>query len=441
MTAGGGSYGSRGGGSSVNAWGSSTNSVVHPGSRGGNGGNYSSTPSPNTGGMGGGVVRLYASMIDIAGQVTANGGNGTGSDYSGAGGGSGGGILLAADSVTIRGSVTAVGGEGVSGSRTGGTGGTGRIKILHGATIDETGATITGTVTRGVLPPIAISSGTHPSSARVYNDGFPVVGMSWARPFDPITGYYWMHTTSTSSVPSPANAMFVPGEIVSFDTEELAEGINYFLIASVTPTAEVGTVAGAFIIELNRTPPTLASTSHSNPSLWETNPNVFISWTFPHAAGNYQGVYYVFDHFGDTVPTTADTFVSVEQEQVLLSAIADGAWMFHVVSVDSQGYLTREARHYRVLLGEDPGAGSVFGQVTDATTSMPIPNATVSVNRGLFDDELTNATGNFNFASVAAGNWELRVRAEGYDDATMSITVTDEMSTAANVTLTPMPAP
>ena len=408
-SAGGGGYGSRGGGSYPGAtWGSSTNAVVHPGSPGGDGAPYSGAPTTGTGGRGGGVVRLIADTIDIAGQLTANGQNGTGSDYSGAGGGSGGGILIAGDSVTIAGTVSAIGGGGVDSSRDGGAGGNGRVKILYGSEIDDSMATISGTVTRGVLPPIAVSSGTHPDQIRVYNDGFPVVGMSWARPFDPITGYYWAHSSNESLVPSPANAEFVGSEIVSFNTEDLRQGFNYFLISSVTPTAEVGTVAGAFVIQLNRTPPTLSSSSHSSSNTWTMNPNVFMSWTYPHGEENYQGVYYVFDHYGDTVPTTTDTFVSVDQLQVLLSGIADGAWMFHVVSVDTQGYLTREARHYRVLIGEDPGAGTVFGQVTDSSTSMPIPGATVSVNRGLWPDETTNGTGNFNFAAVANGTWELK---------------------------------
>jgi len=439
----GGGYGAAGARSPTStggvAWGSTVDALVEAGSTGGDGLDRS-VPSPGTGGLGGGVLRLIAGTIEVAGQLTANGQNGSVGSSSGGGGGSGGGILVAGDQVTVSGTISAIGGGGAAYGTygDGANGGDGRVKILHGSFIDETGSTVTGTVTRGVLPPIALASGTHPDSGLIYNDGFPVVGMSWGRPFDPITGYYWQHDGS-SRVPTPATGAFVAGEIVSFPTEELREGTNYFLISSVTPTADVGTVAGAYVLQLNRTPPAVSSSSHSRSTTWSMNPDIFLSWVYPHDDLNYQGVYYVFDHYGDTVPTTADTFVSIDQKQALLSGIEDGIWVMHVVSVDTQGYLTREAGHYQVRVGADPGSGTVFGQVTDATTSMPISGATVSVNRGVFGDQSTNSTGNFNFSDVSDGTWELRVRAEGFAEATMTITVMDSMSTAANLSLTPLP--
>ena len=90
---GGGGYGS------VRVWGSDTDSDVQAGSPGGK---MFVTPAPDPA-PGGGVVKLIATKIVIAGQLTANGANGgsTQSCVVGGGGGSGGGILLAGDDITI----------------------------------------------------------------------------------------------------------------------------------------------------------------------------------------------------------------------------------------------------------------------------------------------------------------------------------------------------
>ncbi|MGE0790600.1 MAG: carboxypeptidase regulatory-like domain-containing protein [Sandaracinaceae bacterium] len=434
---GGGGYGGAGTGgyyaSNGRAWGSNNDADVHPGSPGGAG--YSS--SGGAGGAGGGVLRLIAGTINIAGLLTANGAAGGSATYSG-GGGSGGGILVAGDRVTMTGNISTSGAPGGTGSRTGGTGGNGRVKILYGTMVADT-AMITGAaVTRGLLPPLELSSSTHPDPNLVYNDGFPIVAMGWNRPWSPITGYYWLFHTS-ERVPTPSNAQFVPTELTSHPVEMLAAGNNYFQVVPADATAMIGTVEGSFRVQLNRTPPTLSSMSHPTPSSWSTNPNVFVSWTFPHANENYRGVYYVFDHYGDTIPDTSSTFLPVSQQQVLLSAVADGIWSFHVVSADTQGYLTRTARHYTVRIGADPGAGTVFGQISDATTSMPLSGVTVEINRGLFPSQSSNGTGNFNFANITEGRWELRISKDGYVTQTRMIDVTATMSTAANVNLMPMP--
>lgn len=118
--------------------------------------------------------------ISIAGTVTAIGQNG-GPGYGGGGGGAGGGILVAADHIDITGSVSVAPGSGGSGtSYNGGNGGKGRLKVLRGSS--RTGAgTLTGVVTEGILPPLRISSTTHPDSTLVYNDDFQKMELSWER--------------------------------------------------------------------------------------------------------------------------------------------------------------------------------------------------------------------------------------------------------------------
>lgn len=433
---GGGGYGTAGGGYTTvlrgPAWGSTVDSDAARGSRGGNG--YSS--SGGAGGSGGGVLRLIADTITIAGQVTANGQPGTTATYSG-GGGSGGGILVAGDDVRISGSISAVGGAGgtaSSSARTGGAGGNGRVKILSGASRDTTGAVISGTVTQGLLPPLVLSSSTHPDPSLVYNDGFEVVSMSWVRPFAPITGYYW-RVAPTIGVPTPATGTFAASEVVAFPRSMLVAGDNLFQIASVDPMIMVGTVESSFRVRFNTTPPPLTSTSHPSSTTWSANRDVFMRWTMAHPDHHYRGIYYVMDHFGDTVPDATANFVPIVQKQVLLSGTADGIWAFHIVSVDTQGYLTRAAAHYQVRIGPDPGNGTVFGQIVDSATSMPLSGVRVTLNRDLFPAQMTNATGNFNFMTIPAGTYEVRITRAGYRTEVRTVVVTAGTMTATNASL------
>ncbi len=441
---GGGGYGANGTGSSAGAgsvWGSSVDANVAPGSMGGTGSSYSGSTGGNPG-HGGGMLRLIANTITIAGQVTANGENGspgTGTYGGGGGGGSGGGILIAADQITISGAVTAGGGGGGgvvgAGAAIGGTGGGGRVKILGGATRSVTG-TITGTQTAGLLPPLQITSSTHPDPTLIYNDNFPVIALSWNQAFPSRQGYYQRVDTSVINVPTPANGQFVASEILSLLPSAVVAGSNYFHISPIDSTSTVGTIENNFRIQVNTTPPGITSSSHPSQTTWSTNSNVFYAWTFPVADNNLKGAYYVLDHYGSTVPTASDTFLPITQKQLLRSGLADGIWGFHVVSVDTRGYLTKQAGHYQVRLGADPGSGGILGHVVD-NNSANVANAQVAINRGLFAGQTTNTMGNYNFGSIPAGVWEVTVTAAGLKPSTQMVTVTASGSTTANFTLSP----
>ena len=279
------------------AFGSSIDAIVSKGGTGakgyaGNGG---------AAGNGGGVLRLIASdTISIAGTVTAIGQNGApgGSGSGGGGGGGGGGVLLAADKVDITGSVSAAPGSGGgtgAGSWTGGNGGRGRVKVLSGST--RTGAgTLTGIVTDGLLPPLTVTSTTHPDSSLVYNDDFAKIELSWDRSFPSRQGYYQAVNTAASFVPTPANATFLAVENVVIPRSSLVAGQNYFHIDSVNAASVVGTVETGFLVKINTTPPTITSSSHPSSTTWSATPDAFFQWSFPVADDNVKGAFYVLDH-------------------------------------------------------------------------------------------------------------------------------------------------
>jgi hypothetical protein len=407
------------------AFGSSVDAVVQPGAAGGAGVGAAA-------GTGGGVLRLYAKTIVIAGQVTANGAGGV-SAYVGGGGGSGGGILVAGDSVTISGSVSAAGGSGAGSAYIGGNGGSGRVKVLYGGSHSITG-TLTGTVTQGLLPPVGITSTSHPSSALVYNDNFASLDLSWSKAFASSQGYYVILDTTPVHVPTPAAGVaFISNDFISFPPGAVTQGANYFHIAPVDASSAVGTVEGTFEVQINASAPSLSSSSHPDPTKWVANQNAYFAWTFPQGDANVAGAYYVLDAFGSTVPTNAATFLPVTQKQILLSNLASGIWVMHVVSVDQRGYLTKAGANYRVNIGTDPGSGGVLGQIVDSM-GQPVAGASVTINRGLYT-QTTNSTGNYNFMTIPAGSFELDVSATGHMPSVKSITVVANSPTTANVTL------
>jgi hypothetical protein len=347
--------------------------------------------------------------------------------------------LIAADQVTISGAISASpGGGGTAGGAGGGgggTGGTGRVKILSGSMRNVTG-TVTGTASNGLLPPLTITSSTHPDPTLVYNNDFPVIALSWNQAFPSRQGYYERVDQSAVNVPTPATGMFVGTEILSLLPPAVSTGSNYFHIVPIDAASNVGTIESDFRIQINTTPPSLSSSSHPGQTTWSTNNNVFYSWTFPVADVNLKGAYYVLDHYGSTVPTFTDTFLPVTQKQLLRSGLADGVWAFHVVSVDTRGYLTKLGGHYQVRIGADPGSGAVLGHVIDQN-SANVSGATVTVNRSLFGDQTTNTMGNYNFGGIPAGMWELTASAPGLKPSTQTVAVTAAGSTTANFTLMP----
>ena len=99
-----------------------------------------------------------------------------------------------------------------------------------------------------------------------------------------------------------------------------------------------------FKVSINTDPPVASSTSHTSATTWYPNPNPYFAWTNPGGFddASFRRVHYVLDHFGDTVPTAADTALPIPQKQLLVSGLADGIWVLHVVTEDTVGNLTKK---------------------------------------------------------------------------------------------------
>lgn len=429
---GGGGYGT------LRPWGSSTDSDVQAGSPGGK--MMPLTP-PIPQALGGGVVRLLAPTIVIAGQITANGANG-GSNTEvcavGGGGGSGGGVLLAGDDITVTGSISAAGGIGGPSnincgiSASGGEGGLGRVKILHGAHVEIADTAVVGQLTKGLAPPIPLRSASHPDPFRIYNDGFLSFDVSWSKSFPSLMGYYVRLDSTPNSPPTAANGQFQSIDQVSFSPNDIVDGENFVHVVSVDGQSAIGTVETVFRVQINTQGPSVSSQSHPSQGTFTSNTNPFFSWSYPQGDDNVAGAYYVLDQFGETVPSATDTQVPATQKQLQKSGVPEGVWVLHVVSIDTAGRLSKQAGHYRVNIGADPGTGAVIGRIVNAQ-SQGVPNATVTINRGLFTT-FTDSQGNYSLPTVTAGSWELSVKS-GAASASKNVTVTKNQTTPGDMTL------
>ena len=414
-------------------------------SQGGPGGTgYDQLFPGGAGGAGGGVLRLFANSLTIAGEVTANGANGsapshTTEDGGGGGGGAGGGILLAAPSITLTGTVSVQGGTGGSGAGAsdphGGAGGLGRIKILSSNASPSTTGTLTGVAVQGLLPPVPITSTSHPDPTLAYNDGFPSFDFSWSQPFPGVQGYYVL-ATQAETVPAPGNGQFVPTEYASVDRTGLtfAPGVSAWLlqVAPVTTASVVGTVESHLTVLINTSPPTVSSATNPSTATWLTGGAPFFSWIFPGPAGSVAASYYVLDHTADTIPDASGTLLPASQTSLQLSGVADGIWFFHLITQDTRGYFTKAAAHYQINLGTNPGTGTLEGQVVDAK-SAPVAGATVSLNGGVYTTT-TNSIGDYTFSGIPAVTWQVTVTSGG-QTATATEAVTSGGTTTANLTL------
>jgi hypothetical protein len=413
-------------------WVSTQDSNVFPGSPGG-------AEFQGSNALGGGVLKLLASTIDIGGSLTANGESGFAGNSQaceGGGGASGGGILLLGNSVTVTGSIAVAGGPGgpaggLCPSSPGQPGGDGRVKILYGTTNDFGSATITGSVTSGLAPPFPLASSTHPDPTLVYNDNFVSLDLTWTAPFA-AQGYYVLLDNAPDDPPTAANGTFQAADQASFSTTSVSQGPNYIHIVSEDQQSNIGAIESNFEVQINTEPPSVSSSSNPSQTTFYETANPFFSWSYPQGGGsNVSGVYYVVDHLGLTVPATTDTLLPATQTNLQLENVAAGVWVLHVVSADSQGRLTKAAGNYRFNIGADPGTGGISGSVT-TSSSQPVVGATVSVNDGLYS-ATTNSAGDYSITTVTAGDWTVTATSTTLQTGSAAAMVGSGMTATANI--------
>ena len=112
--------------------------------------------------------------------------------------------------------------------------------------------TISGTKTEGLIPPMSISSSSHPDQTLYYNDDSP--GLSLAGPgVYGSSGLLLVGEHLQSNPPTPANGGKVTAtEAVTAAVTDLREGgTNYFHIVPIDAMSSVGTIENIFRVNIN----------------------------------------------------------------------------------------------------------------------------------------------------------------------------------------------
>lgn len=414
---------------------------------------FSSCSTPSQGGRGGGSVRILASKsIMVQGGILANATGGT-DGMSGSGGGAGGSIVLAAPSLSLTGTLSADGGAGStggtpsvwSGKANGGAGGMGWVKLCHGATYTNTAAISASAVkVESVMPPLDVSSTTHPDSKLVYNDTFSQLDMAWKTPFSGVTGYWYALNQGSTFALTPANGTYTADLSKSFTAADFGgkAGQWYFRVVAVDSTAVAGTVAWRYDVYVNDKPHEVASSSHADPSKWYAGKAIALAWTPPSPAtvGSFPAFWYRLDRVSDTSPANAKAqWTRTTNAQVVLTADSTGApidafaYHFHLVAEDTRGNLTRAAARFRVQIGAEPAKMNFFGYVKDAGGNA-VAGATVRMEP-YGHQATTDQNGYFILNQIHEGPYVLTARKTGYADATANVTVKSD-AVPFNVTVT-----
>ncbi|MFI7424858.1 S8 family serine peptidase [Nonomuraea sp. NPDC049684] len=82
------------------------------------------------------------------------------------------------------------------------------------------------------------------------------------------------------------------------------------------------------------------------------------------------------------------------------------------------------------------GLGTLAGTVTDAETGQPVPGATVSVTGRRSRDAVTGQAGDYSLRLIG-GDYQVKVKAFGYDDATAAATIAKDGTVTLDVRLAP----
>jgi len=262
----------------------------------------------------------------------------------GSGGESGGGIRLRANELIINGNVSANGGDALMG----GAGGGGRIKLYYanlsyngfveargGSGLDDGED---GTINHD-FPFLFIWSNTHPVSHGTYINRNPVI--FWDTPGD-IEEFYYTINENVAIEPDPENGTYTISTNVSLSN--LSDGYWKFSVNWQNSSGDVGLIYKIYSFYIDNGVVEVSSSSHPNQSEFYFDNHIELRWNI---TDRESGFYYVFDNISDTVPDNiSGTYTN--DTNISFSVDDDGTYYFHIVPVDTTGYIGTNVSHYRV---------------------------------------------------------------------------------------------
>jgi hypothetical protein len=317
------------------------------------------------------------------------------------------------------------------------TASSGTVQLLHGDDLSNQGTISAKTKQISWMPPLEITSSTHPDPERWFNDTFQSVQISWTKPYPEAKGYWYLLDDKSTTQVTPFNGTFTSGHAVTYPSSTITKpGAWYFHIVTVHKNDDAGTVGNQFSFRINAKAHTVASSTHPSQSTWYSDPSkktVTFTWSAPSGvpAGSFKGIWYRMDNAKNTeTPASAGlagwTFTT--NKQVLLqkdhlgALFKDWAYYFHVVSEDTLGNLGKAVATYLVQIGAEPPKMNFFGYVTDASSAAKLSGVTVFLEPyGL--SATTDTNGYFIFNSAYEGPYALTAEKTGYKTVGLQVDI------------------
>jgi predicted RNase H-like HicB family nuclease len=234
----------------------------------------------------------------------------------------------------------------------------------------------------------------------------------WAAPSDPagIGGYHWVLDAHPLSVPGPGNGQYTNATTASI--KGLEDGIWYFHVAAVDRAGNLGREAGHVRLQVTHSPPPPKVSSPTHPRAGEAfaSRTAVFHWATPSYNEPISGWHYCLDQKPDTVPDGRNPRTSELRAE--FNGLADGDWVFHIVSVDAAGRLGRLAEHVAIKVRS---SASLQGQVTKPNGILPQEGASLELFRAgkSVGKAVTAKEGRYRFDDTEPGDYLLKLDVPG----------------------------
>lgn len=179
--------------------------------------------------------------------------------------------------------------------------------------------------------------------------------VEWEEPEDlsGVEGYLWALSREEKADLSGGKAHWTSERTLAL---ELPEDGAWFFHLQVKDRA--GNLSLPVTLELKRDteapPPKVRSSTHPDPKTWNSKRRVTLEWDEPEDRSGVEGYFYRFDRSKKTLPTPENARWTTDR-RVTFEVPEDGEWVFHVLTRDKAGNLSKEATHFPVKIDSTCG--------------------------------------------------------------------------------------
>jgi len=255
--------------------------------------------------------------------------------------------------------------------------------------------------------PPSISSISHPDVTKWYNSNTP--SFSWSVPSDPagIEGYYYMFIQIKSTYPEINTASWTKGTMASF--VDVPDGVWHLHVIAKDNAGNISDTASHMQVNVAMTPPPplVFSSSHPEQDKWYRDKNVKMQWKALEYVNEIIGYYYCLDTNEFTVPGAKHS--KTMDTSAIFTSLGEGTWFFHVVSIDKEGIIGRNAAHYRIRIKTK---SRIKGTVTQSNGIMPYAGAKIEVmseDGTTLGSGISDKEGNYEIDGLPSGKVRLKV--------------------------------